>query len=90
MSDFAAIAVVLQGRLERRRLARGGHSVVARTLQRAGLAAPFCRPKLQAVVQWNAAEGKSHADWLAELAKEVDENNRNSLDVNQCGGALKG
>jgi hypothetical protein len=54
------------------------------------LAAPFCRPKLPAVVQRNAAEGKSHADWLAELAKEVDENNRNSFDVNQCGGALKG
>jgi hypothetical protein len=31
-------------------------------------------------------------DWypLAELAREVDENNRNLLDVNQCGGALKG
>jgi hypothetical protein len=27
---------------------------------------------------------------LAELAREVDENNRNLLDVNQCGGALKG
>lgn len=45
---------------------------------------------LQAVVQRNAAVGKSHADWLAELAKEVDLNNRNSLDVNQCGGALVG
>jgi hypothetical protein len=54
------------------------------------LAAPFCRPKLQAVVQRNVGEGQSHAEWLEELAKEIDENNRNSPDVNQCGGALKG
>ena len=35
-------------------------------------AAPYCRPKLAAVVQRNVGEGKSHAEWLAELAKAVD------------------
>ncbi len=35
-------------------------------------AAPFCRPKLQAVMQRNAGEGKSHAEWLKELAEEID------------------
>ena len=35
-------------------------------------AAPFCRPKLAAVVQRNVGDGQSHAEWLAELAEEVD------------------
>ncbi len=36
------------------------------------MAAPFCRPKLQAVVQRSVGEGKSHAEWLKELRDYVD------------------
>ncbi len=35
-------------------------------------AAPFCRPKLAAVVQRNVGDGQSHAEWLAELRDYVD------------------
>ncbi len=35
-------------------------------------AAPFCRPKLQAVVQRNVGDGQSHAEWLKELREYVD------------------
>ena len=35
-------------------------------------AAPFVRPKLQAVVQRNAGDGQSHAEWLKEIRDEID------------------
>jgi hypothetical protein len=36
-------------------------------------AAPFCRPKLAAVVQRNVGEGKSHTEWLEELRGYVEQ-----------------
>ncbi len=35
-------------------------------------AAPFVRPKLQAVVQRNVGDGQSHAEWLKEIRDEID------------------
>ena len=35
-------------------------------------AAPYCRPKLAAVVQRNVGDGKSHAEWLKEIRDEID------------------
>ena len=34
-------------------------------------AAPFCRPKLQAVMQKNTSDGQSHVEWLEEIQKEI-------------------
>ncbi len=36
-------------------------------------AAPFCRPKLQAVVQRNVGDGQGHAEWLKELKGYVEQ-----------------
>ena len=41
-------------------------------------AAPFCRPKLAAVVQRNVSEGKSHVEWLEELKGYVEGEERES------------
>ena len=35
-------------------------------------AAPFFRPKLQAVMQRNTGDGQSHAEWLKEIRDEID------------------
>ncbi len=35
-------------------------------------AAPFCRPKLAAVVQRNVGDGQSHVEWLKEIRDEID------------------
>ncbi len=36
-------------------------------------AAPYCRPKLAAVVQRSVGEGKGHAEWLEELKGYVEQ-----------------
>ena len=48
-------------------------------------AAPFCRPKLQAVVQRNVGEGMGHAEWLKELKGYVEQE-ENADDDYQGGG----
>ncbi len=35
-------------------------------------AAPYCRPKLQAIIAKMMDAGKSHAEWLAELKEEIE------------------
>ncbi len=35
-------------------------------------AAPYCRPKLQAIIAKLQGEGKGHADWVKELREEME------------------
>ncbi len=35
-------------------------------------AAPYCRPKLQAIIAKVMDAGKSHADWVREMKEEID------------------
>jgi hypothetical protein len=46
-------------------------------------AAPFCRPKLQAIVAKMTGGTKSHAEWLRELKEEMEDNDNEVVEEDE-------
>ncbi len=46
-------------------------------------AAPYCRPKLQAIIAKLAGSTKSHADWVREMKEEIDGFGNGTIEANE-------